>query len=329
MVYLRWLTSMLIILITISAPARAGLGGDEGGWISGGGDPLRIYFEEGRLLAREVVGKVKLEPGKIVTPEVATWFTRNQATLAADLGASAHEWHENEQTTCAFTEYRSNAAVKLSFDSCRSISTANEAAKVLIHESVHHLGEADHTFADKVAVQVVASWEKRKLSGVAFCPENTPPLVRSMLGKWKMDPILGKLLDDAADRPLLSEIELVENREILNQFDEYKAFHGGCALSAGSVKWKPLRGGVERSVPFFIRRNGLHLFLITFRSEEDLAKKKLTARLIQLIKSEKRGKDRLVVTARAPGNGGPLAPRPGNGPIRDRGYEMETFQRME
>jgi hypothetical protein len=315
---------LALTLVGFLPMAFADMGGEEGGWISGGGDQLRIHFEEGRIYAREVVGSVVLEPGKIVTPEIAEWFAKNKAALAADLNASPHEWHENEQTTCAFTEYRSNAPVKLSFDSCRSVSSSVEAAKVLVHESVHHLGEADHAFADKVAVQIVASWEKQKLARVAFCPEATPPLVKNMLGKWRMDPLLGKMLSGSADRPIFSEIELVENRSILKQFDEFRSFHGGCALSAGTIRWKPARGGAERSVPYFIRRNGLHLFLITFRSEDDLVRKKLSARLVQFVKSEKRGKDRLVITAR-PLQGG----RPLRGPVPARGFEMETFQRVE
>ncbi|MBI1860288.1 MAG: metallopeptidase family protein [Deltaproteobacteria bacterium] len=74
----------------------------------------------------------------------------------ADILATEHTWIETATAACAHTDLTARAPITLSYVTCRDTAAVRKDIwKVLIHESVHHLGVDDESFADAVAEEVV------------------------------------------------------------------------------------------------------------------------------------------------------------------------------
>jgi|GEM_PF-3187361 len=239
------------LCLATGGPARA----SEGGWTSGGGDPLRILFEEGQLLASEILLKTEdLAFPANITPDVAAWVMSRRQELAQDIRASTLEWTIDpieDQPTCALTEFRRSAPIKLSLLSCRGISSKEEAAKLLIHEATHHLGNQDETLADRVAVAVFATWGSQLNSDIATCPtprDKDHPMVqmiRDLPGLWHRNREVSDELGidrDSAEGPR-GYVHFTQDPRVLAQFQKRPTGH--CAFSAGVFKVFNRRGTYE------------------------------------------------------------------------------------
>jgi hypothetical protein len=137
------------IAITTLFSAFCWAGNDRGN----GGDPLRFDFEVGRAQAAQRLNNIRPCSFNAGVPaDVKNWILEHQAPLAEDILHSNHVWITDPQSTCAFTQATARADIILSFETCRSgIKNPNDAGRLLVHESTHHFGVTDETFADQVA----------------------------------------------------------------------------------------------------------------------------------------------------------------------------------
>ncbi|MES2803195.1 MAG: hypothetical protein V4654_11930 [Bdellovibrionota bacterium] len=138
-----------IIAILLSCLCLHAYGGTEGH----GGDPLRLLFEDARPFAADRVMKaMPCAFGANVSADVRNWILSHKQSLAEDINQSEHVWITDKQSTCAFTQTNSRHDITFSFETCRpGVRDISDALKILVHESVHHLGVTDEYFADKVA----------------------------------------------------------------------------------------------------------------------------------------------------------------------------------
>lgn len=218
----------------------------EGGWIGGGGDPLRFYFLEGQELASEWVLGADEKQFSFDNPEVTAWILAHRAELADDIIKSTQTWTVSSQVTCGLTTFFRNAEIQLSVTSCRSISTAEEAAKQLIHEAVHHFDIRDEAFADRVALTVAAAWEKTKLTQVPKCSQRDDRLAQGILGQWNVDQRLTQKLGGSL---IIGPKGLLTFQEDLSVQAKFKGF-GHCAISAGRLVLESMRG--KRVMPYLL-----------------------------------------------------------------------------
>lgn len=134
--------------ILLSCLCIQAYGGTEGH----GGDPLRQLFDDARTYAADRVQQAKPCAFNVdVRPDIVSWIMNHKIELATDIRTSPHYWVTDPQSTCAFTQTQPNFPITFSFEACRpSIHDVNDAIFILAHESSHHFGVTDETFADEV-----------------------------------------------------------------------------------------------------------------------------------------------------------------------------------
>jgi hypothetical protein len=178
-------SALAILVLNAASPARAGE------WSSGGGDPLETYFEEGRLQAADIVSRLTYTsfPDDAANTQATQWLKKHKDRLAEELREMKFSWKTLSQPKCAWTGYAPFAPVEISFPSCRgTVSSKQEAGKLLIHEAVHHFGVEDHGFATRVAILAYQAWENLLLKEIPFCNEKDTKaniLATQLLGSWK------------------------------------------------------------------------------------------------------------------------------------------------
>ncbi|MGE0762900.1 MAG: hypothetical protein AB7N80_06450 [Bdellovibrionales bacterium] len=153
--------TMLVILTFLSWPSFAN-------GVGNGGDELRFLFQEGRGHAIHKIAALKrcsFEAAE--SEELVDWILQRKYVLMADVENSPHEWITDAQSTCAFTQTKSQHPITLSFEACKNILTKEQAGRLLIHESVHHMGVSSESFADEVAYAIYGA------SNRDVCPEPT------------------------------------------------------------------------------------------------------------------------------------------------------------
>lgn len=146
-------TSLILSMLCMSTLSWAGV--DRGN----GGDPLRFDFETGR---QQLIQRISaIQPCSFsanVSEDVRQWISNNKTQLVADIKASQHVWITDAQSTCAFTQITANADIIFSFEACRpGIHDAYDAGKLLAHETVHHFGISEESFADRVAEAIYSA----------------------------------------------------------------------------------------------------------------------------------------------------------------------------
>lgn len=146
---------VIFAFLTVFISSQA-LAGDS---VGHGGDGIRFLFRSSKQSAALRVMKfVSVAPKRDASDKTKAWIMANGKNLSLDILSSQHEWVENKTATCASTNLQPNSAITLSYPTCgQSEKVTGAATKVLIHESVHHLGIADEAFADSVADAVYAN----------------------------------------------------------------------------------------------------------------------------------------------------------------------------
>lgn len=228
------------------------------GNISGGGDPRRFYFEDGQKQAARVLEEIDARSfDTAIDPEVRDWILRERGRLVSDLNKTILIWLEdpNSQDTCARTEYAEAAIINLSFGKCNVISSKEEAGKLLVHETVHHLGIRDELFADRVAMAAYAAWENKMLTSIPMCDpdsggdSNDPRgnmIAPRLEGEWIPDPALTKRLVGEG-----YGIGLLSFKKDLSVLDRLPGF-GGCAVTAGVMRIVVPRHKEDRTYQFVL-----------------------------------------------------------------------------
>jgi hypothetical protein len=127
-------------------------GGEGSG--SHGGDPIKLLFSEARMIVLSKLDAISEAAFNAnMSADVAAWFIQNHVDLAEDVRLSPHRWTEEPRTYCASTNMERHAPIYFSAITCRErIWTAEDAVKILVHESTHHLGVDSEERADQLAV---------------------------------------------------------------------------------------------------------------------------------------------------------------------------------
>lgn len=132
-------------------------GGDS---VGNGGDGIRILFSQARDEAIRVISNLnRCSFADEISLEAKEWILENKENLIDDLRHTSQLWTEDfEQPTCAYTYRVPQSPIHFSFKKCRTeIYTLEIAAMLLVHETVHHFGFQDETFADEVGRAVLTS----------------------------------------------------------------------------------------------------------------------------------------------------------------------------
>lgn len=160
-----------------------------GGWIGGGGDSLRLRFEEGKNLAEQLALRVDLS--KLSNSnEIEAWILKNRDAVINELRNSPIVWiDDSARWNCAKTDFHSGAAIELSRTRCaETTSNREEAAKLFIHEVTHHLGVTDESFADRVAIRFFQLWETQlKLPWCSDSERRNAIAPTRLAGAWEVD----------------------------------------------------------------------------------------------------------------------------------------------
>ncbi|MEZ4741666.1 MAG: kelch repeat-containing protein [Bdellovibrionota bacterium] len=176
---------MLRVFITLIAFTQMLMSSDaSASWrVGNGGDALRLAFAKSKDSASRIVMKLKKQSfSSDIDATLIEWILSHQSALAADILASAHRWTLEEKPTCAWTvssdgsDTKPNGAlIDFSFPSCRkSISGFDQAVALLIHESVHHFGITNETFADEVAIAIVSAWKSGRTEWLSITSVDAP-----------------------------------------------------------------------------------------------------------------------------------------------------------
>ncbi len=141
-------------LALAATPALAGRG------VGNGGDGIMLLFAKAREHAANVT--LRLQDRSLplaLNASLRDWLLAHHRELAADIAVSEHQRLEESEPTCAFTQHTAAAAIQLSMPTCNlRIQSFDDAGELLVHESVHHLGVEDESFADSVALAVYDAW---------------------------------------------------------------------------------------------------------------------------------------------------------------------------
>lgn len=153
---MRLRIGFLLLGLQVMSNVGCGNKSESEGSGSSGGDPVRGAFLDGKADATLAVLESKESDRlQLASQVVSNWVEAHRQELAEDIRLSPHVWAEVAASTCARTERKPKAEIQLSIPSCReAIKDKAAAAFLLIHESVHHLGVEDESFADQVAYSV-------------------------------------------------------------------------------------------------------------------------------------------------------------------------------
>ncbi|MCX6126344.1 MAG: hypothetical protein NTV34_16545 [Proteobacteria bacterium] len=142
-------------------------GGASAGSSNHGGDGIAITFLKAQPLAAEMVGgyKALYTTDEMSNDAFKSWFALNADELAADILASRLEFTEEVLEHEALTGLTQRATIRLSLPKLRLESQSKvQAAGLLIHESMHHLGVADELFAYFGSARIADHWERQNPS---------------------------------------------------------------------------------------------------------------------------------------------------------------------
>lgn len=262
------MSHFLLFLFTLVAAAfdlgQAGDGGNDGGWTSGGGDPLRFYFTEGREVALEALDGFKNENlTQNVAADARNFLQSNLLALKSEVEKSPFDFTVSAQSTCGLTTFERGAKITFSTENCRSISSNEEAAKMILHESVHHFGVKDESLADAIAIAVIGAYENLKVKEVPFCKSNEQSqMLERLAGIWLPDPKLTQKLGGNWSESPRGRLQFSPKKDFIKEFKGV----GKCALQAGELKVENRRG--QFVTPYIVVSNGGSLVVITAKNAE-------------------------------------------------------------
>lgn len=240
---------------------------ESGGWISGGGDPVRLRFAEGKQLAEQIVTRIDVS-GLSSNNDVERWILKNRDKVVAELQKSPLIWTDQDRWNCAITQHRAGATIELSLPACASHTRdRDEAARLLVHEVVHHLGVTDESFADSLAIRFFQLWESQLKLPWCFDSERRHGIVSGRLsGHWIVDEPLATRLGFSVDHYGLREIAITDDPA---QLEKFPGLGDRCAYMAGRIRMVTTTGEIMDH-PFALVQLGgnPHLvFIEGFRSD--------------------------------------------------------------
>jgi hypothetical protein len=119
-----------------------------------GGDDAQPTFRSAQKLAVAKLKNLRSCALPLDTEKtVADWLIQNSKDLAQDIESSPHTWVRDDNVPCARTSHKKGSTIIFSYTNCERISP-EDAFKVLVHESVHHMGITEEAFPTQVALDV-------------------------------------------------------------------------------------------------------------------------------------------------------------------------------
>lgn len=284
--------NLLLASITIFG-FRAGAAEVDGGfWVSGGGDPLRFYFAEGKTLAQAILADFRADdlPATLSKP-AREWLLARRAEMQADLGPTPLEWNAvSTQITCALTDFRASAKISLSLEPCRRIASPHEAAKLLLHETTHHLGLRDEELADEIAIGAAVAYAKTSLKQVTFCGTSEHDgVLRRLAGTWSLDRALTARLGGAFKGFARLQLKIEPRADMAREFEGF----GACALQSGVLIFTG--GAQEKRLPYLIAAKDGALLMIHPKLRGRDRAEKAKARYLTLTRAENSADDLLFI----------------------------------
>ena len=137
--------------------------------VGNGGDFIRILMEEGRLYAAGITARIRADafPSNInhyLHSGEFDWLIANKKNIEDDIRQSQYVWVDrlpegclkDDGCACAFASQRK---VYFSQEECQAkLRKRHEAAKLLIHESMHHFVGNDEAKAKRLGTVLFAAW---------------------------------------------------------------------------------------------------------------------------------------------------------------------------
>ncbi|HEY8269772.1 MAG TPA: hypothetical protein VIG33_02710 [Pseudobdellovibrionaceae bacterium] len=172
---------MRSIIFLVGAVLSVSMAFASGTTVGNGGDEIRFTFEDARIEAIRIINNIKeCSFDSTTSADVRSWILNNSMALASDIQNSAHQWTNEDRPTCAWTQLSARSEIVLSYPSCALNMSTQKAAQLLIHESVHHFGINNESFADAVAVALNQA-TPGVICSKSTLPENTKWKVRDRL----------------------------------------------------------------------------------------------------------------------------------------------------
>lgn len=177
-----------VLLMLSHSPAHAN-------GVGNGGDPIADQFLSAKKYAVERVNQaVRCAFGVDVRSEVRDWILNHQQALAEDIAGSKHQWTTKDAASCGFTGPNSKDEIIFSYPTCRKgVTGITDAIRLVVHESVHHFGIGDESFANEVASAIATLGTNSSCSGTPasdpFDPASCPGVHLSADGLMAMIPL--------------------------------------------------------------------------------------------------------------------------------------------
>lgn len=204
----------------------------EGGMTGGGGDDLRLRFLDAKEMAASIVEAIddSTFPDD-VSSETKAWILQNQKAWLADVRETKQIWSDQHgHETCAWTEFRPQAPIQLSFYKCGRVGDVSSIAFILLHESAHHLGIEDEAMADSIAKAAIDAWRHRTLTSIPLCTDPNNILADRIFGEWEPDMELALRMHGEVPSHLVGgRIKHTKDLSVLKFFPGT----GKCAYTAG------------------------------------------------------------------------------------------------
>ncbi len=252
----------VILLSCFTALSAMATTGDKS---SGGGDPLRFDFEQGKDQAIFILDNLSEASFDKASVEVRKYLLEYRGKLSGDLKKAPLDWDAPQsQKTCAHTDFRENAKIELSFDKCRGrIYSKEDAAKTLIHEASHHWGVTDETFADQVALAAYAAWESKKLASIPTC-QGHELIAEALPGEWQVNNGISRLLPGGVPTKFQT-LKLTNDPTAIAKIPGV----GLCSFVSGVMTFEENGKAVYGPLPYMLTEAHGKLFLMSFKDGGD------------------------------------------------------------
>jgi hypothetical protein len=150
--------SLIVFFIGLNSFAKSGDG------IGNGGDGIRTLFKEAKEIAIRNLERLDDCTLRGIDPETKNWLLVNRLKLAVDIHKSEHIWDDKSaKGKCAGTGNRAGQPIVFRELDCKiETYTPDSAARLLVHEAVHHwdIPDDERRIPDRVADAVYDSSAK-------------------------------------------------------------------------------------------------------------------------------------------------------------------------
>jgi hypothetical protein len=246
---------------------------NNGVWVGGGDDPLRLFVSAGHNQLIQRIGDLtasdieKLEPLFPSFRPARDWFVANRDALVAEVATLKIEWVNIDRLNCGQTTFERGAVVTLSVPVCKeSVRDNSTAAIMLLHEALHHFGITDEEQADRWADLLFQAGHSTTATSWCDLDPFTRAFAQRLAGDWIIDSSLAQEMESSDQKPGLS-LTIKEQPDVLKRFP---GLAGTCALFAGLIRFERPGTPPTDNLALMVLKTGLvHLALFIEGAHED------------------------------------------------------------